>query len=125
MALVEGTLVVGISIGFTCFSFYRICYLIMVLGAAIAMVAVVVIPGVTDEGRATVLVASALSGVVPSLHFLCIAPAAMAQHFAPCFALMLVFYLGGAAIYIARIPERWFPGGRHVTLKARSALNAT
>ncbi|NXA15902.1 PAQR1 protein, partial [Sapayoa aenigma] len=64
------------------------------------------------QTRAGVFLGLGLSGVVPTLHF------TIAEGFVKAttvgqmgwFFLMAVMYITGAALYAARIPERFFPG---------------
>jgi adiponectin receptor len=62
--------------------------------------------------RTSIFIALGCSGVIPTLHALI----AFGWHYVihslslPWLLSMAIFYIGGALIYGARIPERWWPG---------------
>ncbi|OMJ24536.1 Adiponectin receptor protein [Smittium culicis] len=114
--LIIGSCVPAFFYAFYCHNFLKTLYISMMVIFGIITGIFVMTPKFSDSEwitiRASTFVLMALSGIIPFVHSLIsfglsyTYKALQIQYLTP----MALFYIAGALIYGARIPERWFPG---------------
>ncbi|KAJ3059354.1 hypothetical protein HK102_010040, partial [Quaeritorhiza haematococci] len=116
VVLITGSFVPAAYYGFFCDPHLQLFYLTSISIFGAATIAITVSPRFAKpefRGLRTGLFTSmGLSGVLPLVHSVALYGVEYARY-AMSFeylVLMAFFYLLGAAIYISRVPERWFPG---------------
>ncbi|OMJ28136.1 Adiponectin receptor protein [Smittium culicis] len=114
--LIIGSCVPAFFYAFYCHNFLKTLYISMMVVFGILTGIFVMTPKFSDSEwitiRASTFVLMALSGIIPLVHssisfgISYTYKALQIQYLTP----MALFYIAGALIYGARIPERWFPG---------------
>merc|ERR1712194_669447 len=66
--------------------------------------------GISDKARAGLFGFCGLMGVIPAVHCFLVAKPDEVFTMLPHLVGLVLCYGGGALVYVARVPERWWPG---------------
>ncbi|GMS90502.1 hypothetical protein PENTCL1PPCAC_12677, partial [Pristionchus entomophagus] len=114
--LIVGSFIPWIYYGFYCRRGPKITYISLICLLGVASVCVSMMDTFSEPAfrpiRAGVFVTMGLSAVIPALHFILTdgLDSMLKENEFICLLTMAGLYIGGAAIYAARVPERFFPG---------------